>query len=445
MSKGFVFFELIDLCVNRILLVFLQVKTTFLQRMKTKYLIVLFFALSTVVQATTYMTQSHHVDIKSLVITVDGDQLAQPVVELNSKQQLQFSFDLMSYEMKMLDYKIVHCNSDWTPSDISSMEYIDGFDNGTIDDYEYSINTTANYINYWITFPNENTSFTKSGNYALIVAEDYNYDNPLATFCFSITEDIVIVKARSSGNTLREINRKFQQLEIELDYTSLQTSNPPSEFTLVIEQNNRRDNARIITQPTYTQVNKLIYRDSQNLIFEGGNSFRSIDFSSEYTYGAGIERIEAKNNIFHVILSDAILRSAKGADLSPHAYGRYVINRQESDYDHTESDYMWVHFWLPMDPLLNGGMYVIGDLTRNHKDAQIPMSYDFENHGYFTELYLKQGGYNFLYGFLPKGGTEFSLQPVEGSFWQTENNYVVKVYHRPFGQRYDRLVAVITI
>ena len=31
--------------------------------------------------------------------------------------------------------------------------------------------------------------------------------------------------------------------------------------------------------------------------------------------------------------------------------------------------------------------------------------------------------------------------PLEGSHWQTRNEYSVDVYYRPFGSRYDRLVG----
>jgi hypothetical protein len=34
-----------------------------------------------------------------------------------------------------------------------------------------------------------------------------------------------------------------------------------------------------------------------------------------------------------------------------------------------------------------------------------------------------------------------SLLPIEGSHWQTKNEYTVDVYFRPFGARHDRLVG----
>lgn len=78
------------------------------------------------------------------------------------------------------------------------------------------------------------------------------------------------------------------------------------------------------------------------------------------------------------------------------------------------------------------------------------MKYDAEHKGYYTSLYLKQGGYNYMYytiqtheAFMSSNSAaEASTLMLEGSHWQTQNEYRVFVYYRPFGGRYDRLVGV---
>ena len=34
---------------------------------------------------------------------------------------------------------------------------------------------------------------------------------------------------------------------------------------------------------------------------------------------------------------------------------------------------------------------------------------------------------------------------LEGSHWQTDNDYTIFVYHRAFGDEYDRLIAYKTV
>ena len=50
-------------------------------------------------------------------------------------------------------------------------------------------------------------------------------------------------------------------------------------------------------------------------------------------------------------------------------------------------------------------------------------------------------GDNYLYLYVPDGGTQGSTLPVEGNSYETENEYMILVYHRPFGGRYDRLIG----
>ena len=89
------------------------------------------------------------------------------------------------------------------------------------------------------------------------------------------------------------------------------------------------------------------------------------------------------------------------------------------------------------------------------------MQYDAEAKCYWLTALVKQGGYDYQYWFVPKQPTAnananantnanananaqktTTTQRVDGSYWQTENQYVVYVYWRPFGARYDRLVGV---
>ena len=86
------------------------------------------------------------------------------------------------------------------------------------------------------------------------------------------------------------------------------------------------------------------------------------------------------------------------------------------------------------------------------------MQYDIESKCYWLTALVKQGGYDFQYWFVPKERTDkvqstkdnsvpgyqkgATTQRTEGSYWQTENEYAVYVYWRPFGARYDRLVGM---
>jgi hypothetical protein len=67
------------------------------------------------------------------------------------------------------------------------------------------------------------------------------------------------------------------------------------------------------------------------------------------------------------------------------------------------------------------------------------MEYDADKKCYYLYTYLKQGGYDYMYYVVGHNGV--TALPLEGSHWQTENEYTIWVYYRSFGARYDRLVG----
>ena len=69
------------------------------------------------------------------------------------------------------------------------------------------------------------------------------------------------------------------------------------------------------------------------------------------------------------------------------------------------------------------------------------MQYNEDLQQYERVLLLKQGSYNYMYIFVPDGSRHATLAPTEGNHYETVNEYVVKVYHRPPGTRYDRLIG----
>jgi len=62
--------------------------------------------------------------------------------------------------------------------------------------------------------------------------------------------------------------------------------------------------------------------------------------------------------------------------------------------------------------------------------------------GYETKLFLKQGYYNYIYVFKDTRKTGVEEGMIEGSHWETENEYTVWVYYHETGGLCDRLIAV---
>ncbi|MGM9805400.1 MAG: DUF5103 domain-containing protein [Candidatus Aphodosoma sp.] len=397
--------------------------------------------------AADYTTAVFSDRIKTLQVLFNGEPMTVPVVELGSTDYVSISFDELSYENSSFYYRIIHCNADWSASELSGMEYLDGFDSNVIDNYDYSVNTTVNYIHYSFSLPNDDVSLVVSGNYAVLIARDNDFDDGIvACACFSVVESMASFAASVSGATMKELNGAYQQLEIEAGIDELQALQPVTDFTLLVRQNGRTDNERLIRRPTYVNGHSLLYGNTLDLVFEAGNQYRSIDFSSRYTYGAGIDHIEFDNGEYQVVLEPSgervYVKDVYGHD----AFGDYVINLQGNPYPEIEADYMWVHFYYPHDyPYIEGEMYLLGCLTGNGMNDGSKMIYDLESKAYHSSLLLKQGGYNFVYALKSEKTGAFTLLSTEGGFWQSSNRYDTYLYYRPFGARYDRLVGYHSI
>jgi hypothetical protein len=124
--------------------------------------------------------------------------------------------------------------------------------------------------------------------------------------------------------------------------------------------------------------------------------------------------------------------------------GKFTIESQDREVrdPDTECDYTFVHFSLPLEsPLLGGSVNVFGALTGWNANKSNEMTWNFETGAYELSLLLKQGYYNYIYVYVPKGDLVADHTNIEGSFWEAENDYQIFVYFRDFSGRYDRLVG----
>lgn len=397
--------------------------------------------------ATPFCTQIYDENIKTLQVLPNGEVLMLPIIEFSSADEIVVSFDELGYEASNFYYKIVHCDAYWNESNLASMEYLDGFDGGMITTYDYSVNTTVNYIHYMVRFPNEDVQLKLSGNYAVQIARDGDFeDGVVATACFSLVEPMVDIDVDVNGVTRRELNGRYQGVALDVMVDGVGARDKMQDFIVVVRQNGRLDNEAYLTRPTYVNGDRLRYENRDELIFEGGNQYRRIDFSSRYTYGAGIDHIEFDRDMYHVVLEADASREGNQEAYGMDVHGGYVINLQKNSYPDTEADYMWVHFYYPAEtPYFEGRMYILGDLTQNIVGAESEMIYDVSERCYMRSLLLKQGGYNYIYALKAKNNNELSVVRTEGSFWQSRNRYEVLVYYRPFGARYDRLVGMRSV
>ena len=381
-------------------------------------------------------------NIHTVQIYRDGNELSYPFIELNSSDKMKVCFDDFGTDVKNYYYSLIHCNSDWEPSDILMSEYIDGFYQNKISDYKFSINTLFNYVHYSVVFPNEDCKPRISGNYIIKVYEDRDESKLAFTKRFYITESTAKVEVEILRPEIPKYMLKGQQFKITVnsnvtDFTDLKT-----EIKVVISQNGMPCRTKSFLSSRLTSGNNLVYDDLDSNIFDGGNEFRNFDIKSIKYQSARIKKIEY-NGVFNTIqLYPDEWRTRTRYFFDNDLNGNYYIENSMGVNKNNDADYVMVYFELPAkEPLIDGDIYIYGALTDWKCDDSSKMIYNLEKLVYEKKLLLKQGYYNYQYAYKPNNSNEVDLTFAEGNHYETENNYLVFVYYKPFTSRYERLIG----
>lgn len=401
----------------------------------------------------------YHPMIHTLQTIVNDDWLRDDVITLDTEDWVTISFDHFTHDYHRFIYKIIHCNADWTPSDLFEVDYMDGFNGQPIEDYENSLNTTMLYTHYRLDLPNDEVQFKVSGNYRveIYLDEDENEDEneeknnyqlstvnyqlgaPVAEACFRIVEPRMALDVSVTSNTDIDTNLSHQQVAFTLNYPPGEVIDPTTEIKPYIYQNNRTDNCVSQLKPTYITPGRLEYTHNRALIFPAGNEYRRFEVINMHYATQGVDRMSYFAPYYHATLLPDAPRRNYSYDVDHD--GRYLIRYNLAEDTNIEADYLFVHFTLDMPRRKGGNFYLTGDFTYNDFTPDYQAVYNDEERCYEATVMLKQGAYDFMYLWVPDGQNTGQTGPTEGNFYEAENEYQVYIYHRPFGGRYDRLVA----
>jgi hypothetical protein len=383
-------------------------------------------------------------NIKTVQFFESSWEYAAPVIPLNSGQQIELDFDDLDGDQKRYSLSFVHCNADWTPSDLVISEYLTGFFDLNIINFSFSMNTFQKYTHYSILIPQQNIIFTKSGNYLMYVYTEGNKQDLVLSRRFMVYDNKTAIAATFRQTIGGDEQYNKQHIDFTISSPTYDINNPYKDLKVVITQNNRWDNAVTGIKPTFLSGTQLTYSMDDASTFNGGNEFRFFDVRSLRFLTEKVKEIyRDENQKNHAVLYPEGSRAAKPYLFYNDFNGNFLIRNSETKGNmDTEADYVYVDFFLPYQtPEATGNFYVMGKLTDWRMSRLSKMTYNYKRFGYEASLYLKQGYYNYEYILSDdsrKGGSETI---TEGNHWDTENDYNIYVYHRKFGTYYDQLIG----
>ena len=370
-------------------------------------------------------------DIRSLQVLIDDDPLRAPVMEKG--EHVVIEFDELSHDYHRYIYHILHCNADWTETeDLFESDFLTGFNDQPIEDYENSLNTTQLYTHYRLVFPNKETQLRVSGNYRVLIYEDEDRDEPLLQAEFCLAESTMNIIAELTTNTDIDFNQAHQQLSYSISYGANRVVDPMREIHTVVMQNRRQDTKVIDLPPNIQKSNGVEFTHRRELIFPAGNEFHKFEILDVQKPGLKVDNMRWYEPYYHATLYTD--KPPRNYILEEDQNGAFVM-RNDGDIgeDATTSEYLWVHFSLRM-PKSDTPIRLYGQWTNGFPDEQYLMEYNEEAQEYQAAVYVKQGYYNYMY--LGENG-----EAPDGNFYETENEYMILVYYRPQGGRYDRLAG----
>lgn len=370
----------------------------------------------------------------------DGvNTVAMPIIYAGLPARLNLEFDLLEGSPRRLYYTFKYCDKDWKDSQADLLEVIDGLNEAEVDKFQTSFNTYTTYVHYSIVLPSSQTRFKQTGNYLMII-----YDQDLEIYC---TSRIFYSGTQFTANIsfIPPLNASYinthQSLNIILGTGTRNVLIPQQEIQMDIYQNGNPMTKQSFSEPLFFAGNTLRYTKDDEILFKGGKEFRSANVRSIQYKTNQIKYWDTRNGKFHCILKDDILLKEKNYIFNIDYNGKMVYTSVDvaPQISNTRSEYFYMHFTLKSPEKLDRDVYVYGLISQWKIRKDYKMEYDEVEKAYKAVVLCKNAFVDYSYATLDNR-KKLDLSYIDGDWSETENDYFIMVYYRPYGGRFDNLM-----
>lgn len=390
----------------------------------------------------------YHANIHSIKLTRAGDPYSYPIMNLNSSDGLFLVFDDLDGDVKSYYYTYQLCNADWTPANINTFSYIQGFQQTRINTYRNSSIASVRYTNYQAQVPDRSSTITRSGNYLLKVFLNGDTSRLAFTRRFLVVENKAAIGVQIQQPFNSALYNTHQKLRITLTTDNRVNNLNQQDIKVVALQNYVWDDAVMMNRPDIYRGNYFEYFDESKTAFPAGKEWRWLDMRSLRLMSERMLKMDKQKKITEVYVKPDIDRTGQAYIQYLDLNGLYSLETTDNVNPNWQTDYAYVHFtYRPPGglPLQGRDLYIFGELTNYQTGKDEKMIYNEESGVYEVTLFLKQGYYNYRYITVNSAPARdqpaISYENTEGNYWGTENAYSILVYYRPFGGRADELIG----
>jgi hypothetical protein len=380
--------------------------------------------------------------IKSVVFAHRSLSTSLPIIDLNSGYEgaLRLEFDDIEGGFKNYTYSIVHCDKDWYPSGLDEIEYMEGFNGEEVDAFEFSSNPYSEYTHYVLDLPNFDLKWTISGNYLLTITDD-DYGVPVLTRRFMVAENEMIIGYELLRPRNVQKMNTHHELNISINFEGFNITRPRDELYISVVQNGNWNSALSNLQGNFVVGDDLKFNQYDQITFPALKEFRSFDIRTlDYTteFVNAIERNDYETN---VLLDLNKKRYDRNFLYEEDANGFFVLDNLDVRNGVVSSEYCNVIFNLESHKQFDQELYIVGAFSDWQAKEEYRLEYDSSRELYLGDALFKQGYYDYMFALRENDGF-LNIEDIEGSYYETENDYLIIVYYRPLGAEFDRIVGV---
>lgn len=412
------------------------------QRLNKQIAVIIGICISFISYSQVYTDNAFNTNAKSILLYKTGNELNSAVISLLAKDTLQLEFDLLNASNIDIRYEVILCTKNWEKSQLFANEYIKSIGIHRIENTQNSVNTSIPYVHYQATFPNENLRFLVSGNYIVQVFND-NSNELLFQKRFMIIENLVKLDAEEKQPSIVEFMDTHQEIDVTITPFGFSIPNPENDLQITILQNGRWDNKVTLHKPSHISSDVLLFDYERENLFAGGSEFHQFNFKNLAFASQYIEKIDWQNGLYYIKMQPNENQSFKPYANRGDLNGKFSPScdvLQDVDF---VGDYAQVEFTLPFykQKYDTTDVYIVGGFNQWMLTDENKMKYNEDESKYEASILLKQGYYDYAIANVPKNKNLIDSKEIDGTYYQTENNYEIFVYFYDIVQGYDRIIG----
>jgi hypothetical protein len=325
-----------------------------------------------------------------------ADERQLPLLRLDSGDQLTLEFDLLGTRGRPLSAYFFHADRTWR-RDLAPSQYLDGFQNDNLLNYQPSRGTDVRYVHYEYAFPNDAVRFLVSGNYVVRVTEQGRRDAILFERAFFVSEqagpvEIGVERIVESGQ------RRPSELPIAEFTPPAPLRGDPFRHATCYVRNGDVAAARCSDRPRMGAQPALRFEMGRRDAFAPSTAEFFADLT-DLRVGGEIERIDPTVQPPFVLLEPDFARFA-GDPGQPLLNGQLVIEDGSTLFEpDLAAEYATVRFaFVPDDEQpLDAEIVVAGTFNGGRYDERLRMRWEPLRGRYEGDVLLKQGQYHYVY------------------------------------------------